>query len=408
MILTLTALGLILIPFYDVIFRLFPNVFVIASDTRLQREMMAVIIALAIGLLALYQGKLKPFKNKWLLLFVGFQMVTINLMPKISLVVNNADSSGFWVWKPMFEIICFLLMGVALSSIEIDRLQVEKILNIMCYVAFAQAIYIVLQTFGLDQFFQTKGENILGGAMLKQFPERVGTLGQPTLVSPFIAMCVPIAFYLKKYIISAIIILGVLLTHSQMAIGALIFGVVVYSLLIRPRSALITVPLLLSSTVLLFLKKIFVLNDNGRLGAWKMTLSDILQSPLLQYKDRDFSFFGNGIGSFRYISTAMEQSGFAQVHNDYLEIFYGCGIFGIILFIAGIIYLLISSYKNWLKVADYKKTMMSSLICSFLIISLCALGTFVWQLGAHIFYTVVIASLLMNETITGGGKCLKH
>lgn len=396
MIQTLTILGAILIPCYEFILKLFPCVAIVSENTRTHKEMMAITIALAIGLSALYRG-VEPFKNKWLFFFILCQLITINLMPKIPLVINGIDNSGFWVWKPLFEVICFLLMGIAISSFKFSNFEIRYILSAMFYVGLFQAVYVISQTAGFDQFFLSKPREIIGSV---GFPERTGFLGQPTLVASFIAMCIPIGIYLKKYYFTLTLIIAILLTHSTMAIGAVFVGLISYISLRNPTRA---VPIIAVSGIIGFvgiLSGIIKFFDNGRFVAWKSIISDMANTTIKGYNGSDFSIFGHGLGSFTYLSTAFDAQRFAQAHNDYLEIFYCCGIVGIFFFLTAMVFLIKQIYQTYLKKENTR--MIISLFCSFLIISICAFGSFVWQLGGHIFYTVVIVGLLLNENIIGG------
>ena len=406
MILKLTAFGLILIPLYEIIFRLFPNVRIVAGDTRSHKELMAVALALFIGLLALYLGKMKPFRNKWLLFFIGLQMVTINLMPRIPLVINGTDNSGFWVWKPMFEVLCFLLMGIALASIEIKKRDIDNLLKIICFVMVIQAGYVILQSLGLDQFFRAKGIGVIGSV---EFAERVGVLGQPTLVSPFIAMGIPIALYMRKFLFAAVMALAVCLTHSQVAIGAMVISLLAYVCLVRPKNFLFVCPLTLISVAVAFKTGLLNVNGNGRFEAWKSIIHGILDTKISGYEGVDFSLFGHGLGSFPYLSPTLEGANhmakFTSAHNEYLEIWWCCGIFGVVLAVMALGYIFIKGFKDTTEKLDYTRSLNIALLCSLLVSSLCALGTFTWQLGAHAFYTVFFAGLILNNK-TGGEKCL--
>jgi len=406
MILKLTAFGLILIPLYEIIFRFFPNVNVVSGDTRSHKELMAVALALFIGLLALYQGKMKPFRNKWLLFFIGLQMITINLMPRIPLVINGNDNSGFWVWKPMFEVLCFLLMGITLASIDIKKRDIDKLMRIICLVMVIQAGYVILQSMGLDQFFRAKSVGVIGAV---EFAGRVGVLGQPTLVSPFIAMGIPIALYMKRFLFAAIMALAVFLTHSQVAVGAMIISLLAYICLIRPKNLMFVLPISLIGVITSLKMGLLNIEGNGRFEAWKITLNGILDTKISGYEGLDFSLFGHGLGSFAYLSPTLEgakhMAKFSSAHNEYLEIWWCCGIFGLVLAVMAIGWIFINGFKKTTEKLDYTRLLNISLLCSLLVSSLSALGTFTWQLGAHAFYTVFFVGLILNNK-NGGEKCL--
>lgn len=395
MILALLISGLIVIPLYDIILRMFPSVVIIASDTRGYKEVMLIAFALAVGLAALYHQGFKPFKNKWLLLFVMFQVVTLSMSFKLPLVVNDISSTSFWVWKPLFIGLCAFILFLAVSSVQLTKKQLDMLLFTMCIVGVIEAGYVVLQTFGFDQLFAVKGVGQIGTV---GFPGRVGTLGQPTLVSPFMAMTLPLAIYLKRYFVSVLIIIAVLLTHSQIAITAMIIGICLYAIIWKVKIAFVIIPIALIVCGIILVNKKFVV-DNGRFSTWKKIVSEIRDGSQ-DGKIKEQSLTGYGQGSFPYIFDSNgheERSNFKQAHNEYLELAYNCGLGGLALFLLSIFYFI---KKEIILNISNRQSM--AILTSFVIISLCALGTFVWQLGAHIYYTVVIAGLLHNKPIIGG------
>jgi hypothetical protein len=81
---------------------------------------------------------------------------------------------------------------------------------------------------------------------------------------------------------------------------------------------------------------------------------------------------------------------------------YECGVVGLILLLGAIAWVFRRTYSFraiWRGETDpYRMSLLSSFLC----ICLCALGTFVWQIGPTIFYTVVIAGLLHNRPAQEG------
>jgi len=374
-------------------------------NTRIPKMGLALGIALAIGLIAIFQGKLKSFKNKPLLILIFFLLISVYFSPKPDITLLGLNVSNFWVWKPMFYISVFFLMLVTVSSLELSKEDIKLILNVMVWVGFIMALYCIVQSLNIEQFFtlNTKvaatihtPKNIIGG-----------TLGHPTIVSPFIAMIIPIALYLKKRIKALIMFIAVCLTCSQVAIGAMMVSLVFY-LSTKGRKSLISgcIIFTLALTILGggYFKspqiKAFV-DDSGRFGTWKKIVTDI-KSPINKEGNR-YSFTGFGSGSFGYIFPLKHDSIMHQAHNDYLEIAYNTGIIGLGLFLWAIFYIFkinFSFKRIWRGEADkYRMALLSSFSC----ILICAGGTFVFQLGCHLFYTLVIVGLL-----TGGEKCLKE
>lgn len=386
MVIKLISLGLITIPFF--VFQ--------GYDTRIPKMNLALGIALGLSLLAVFQGKLKAFKNKPLLFLMGFLLVSIYLSPKPDITLLGRQVADFWVWKTMFHSIVFFLMLVTVSGIEFTKKNIFLLLNIMVWCGFVMALYCIAQSIGIEQFFvlNTKVKATL--CTPKNFIG--GTLGHPTIVSPFIAMIIPIAFYLKKRIKAFFMFIAVFLTCSQVAIGAMLVSLVFY-LSAKGRRWLvggwITLILAIAILGIGYFKapriKAFV-GDSGRFETWEQIVTDI-KSPINKEGNR-YGLTGFGVGSFAYIFPRKHNSLMHQAHNEYLELAYNTGVIGLGLFLWAIFYIFQTNFsikRIWEGRADkYKMALLSSFLC----IGICAGGAFVWQLGATLFYTLVIVGLL--------------
>ena len=81
---------------------------------------------------------------------------------------------------------------------------------------------------------------------------------------------------------------------------------------------------------------------------------------------------------------------FWQAHNDYLEFLYNTGIVGLGLFL--------SALFVFLRKADIFRSKMSRhIFASLSCIGICAIGTFVFQLGVFIIYTLTLAGMLQKQ-----------
>jgi len=180
-------------------------------DMRQPKEIAGLGIALAIGLIALHNGSLKKFKNYWLLLFVGYFLISMCNSPhfpgfvlgyvhgKEITILGKRIMSGFWTFKPFFFAWVYLVMTITIASLEFRREEIKIIAKIMAFCGFLTALYIFIQMAELDQFFRmiTEAEDPQVKHMTK--PLLGGFIGQPTVVSPFIAMLIPLALYLRRY-----------------------------------------------------------------------------------------------------------------------------------------------------------------------------------------------------------------
>jgi O-antigen ligase len=360
-------------------------------DTREPKMAIALVFALALSLVGIYQGKLKPLKNKWLLILMGYLLINIWLCPKPIFMYGNIQAGAFWLWQPLAQLLIFFLMFATITSIEFDDKQKNTILKVMSWVGLVMAIYVILQFFRIDQFYKLANTNEALGTPSNRLG---GTLGHPTLVSPFIAMLIPICLYLKKYWFAGIMVIAVLLTKSQIAIGVLVVTLIFFCAL-KNRKTAIRISILSLIFLFLFITAYFqnpkiksLVGDSGRFAQWQQILKDV-KAPVVKGLEKTYPFTGLGIGSFKYIYHVKNNNTFNQAHNEYLEILYNTGIIGLFLFLMALWTILKGEYFK----DRYRKYLLTSFVC----IAVCAGGTFVWQLGPHLYYTIVILALLNKE-----------
>jgi hypothetical protein len=372
----LLNLGLSVIPFV-----IYPGL-----DSREPKMAAALVFALTLGLVGIYQGKLKPIRNKWLLFLVGFLLINIWLCPKPAVKFEEIAIGSFWVWQVLSYVLIFFLMFATVSSVSFEDKQKDTIFKVMSYVGLVMAIYAILQFFKIDQFYTLSSAN---EALNTPSGNIGGTLGNPTIVAPFIAMIIPICLYLKKYWFSGIMVIAVLLTKSQVAIGALIVSLVFLQAL-RDKKTAIRIGILSLIFIVVGTMAYFnnpkiksLVGDSGRFIQWKQIVKDV-NSPIRPELKNKYPFTGLGLGSFKYIYHIKNKSEFHQAHNEYLEILYNTGIIGLALFLMSLWTIL----KG--KIDRQRKFLLTSFVC----IAMCAGGSFVFQLGPHLYYTLTILGLL--------------
>lgn len=388
-IIKLIGLGLWLTPF----------VF-LPSGTREVKELCALSICLVLGLLIFYEGKFKKFSNKWALFLVGWFVVNIMQAPDFKTQLFGANASNFWVWKPFVFGMVYLLSVIGISSIKITSRHWTMILKGLIYPAFLMSLYIFIQAIGLDQWFGVK-ETAAGVTN----PHLAGFMGQPTIVSPFIAMCVPFALYGRKYVIALSMILSVILTKSMIAIGALLITLLIFISLFRNKKLICVgiMSVVLSVGIAAFPQtrhaawdKV-VSESSGRFSMWP-TIVDDWKSPVIGGK-KIYPVTGIGAGSFHYVFSPRLKNNWRQAHNEYLEVLYNFGLVGLFFFIMAIFHVIKNSLPFALKFGgDRVLAVLASLLC----ICICAGGTFVWQIGTTAFYTVVLVGLLHNKEFIKG------
>lgn len=383
----LISLGLVIVPFF------LPR----GYDCREPKMALAIGIALSLGLWGLYKGILKPIKNIWACLFIGFLPLSVLMAPgTLQLKLFGADLTLFWVWKPLYIIMVFFLMFLTVSSYEFKAKEIKVILTIMSWVGFLMSFYMILQFFYIDQFVRN-----LYGSNFNLMGRVGGTIGQPTLVSAFVAMVIPIAIYLKKYIFAIIMFIAVCLTRSQVSIGAMVFSLMfLYGMTGKKQFiSMISLSIILGSLLIadyVIRKESGIVSLSGRAKGWEQTYKDITE-PFVKGDEAGHGITGYGIGSFHYLHRLKHHSNFAQAHNEYLELCFNTGIVGLGIFLCAIWYMvrINISFKDIFnkKVNWYRACLLSSFVC----IGTAAGGNFVWQIAPMAFYTITIAGLLHNK-----------
>ena len=382
MIIGLLLIGLAVTPFI-----LAPG----AEDLAREPKMAwALVFALSIGLAALYRGTLKPFKNKWALALVGFCLLSFYLAPKPDLTFFGVRSARFWSWEPLYQGLVFLLFTIAVSSIKLTRQKIDYILTTMVWCAGIMACFVILQFFGLDQFFEHR---------YGTYGRMAGTIGNPTLIGPFLCLNLPLMFYQKRKAFAILSIIAILATRSDVAAIGLILTCSIY-LMLKSRKLFIY-GAGLGAAIVLTVASVYITNptfrnicpDNERFLTWTRSLAT-LTTPVMRDSKKIYAITGIGPGSFKYIyhtqheKQKVETSAYA--HNEYVQTTYELGIVGLILFIGLIVVILRQKGGG-----PAHRALMSGLIG----ILGCAGGIFIFQVGTHIFYTLTIVGLLCNESV---------
>lgn len=393
----LVILGLVIVPFYEIILKALPFVKSVAPDTRAPKAIIALVFALSIGLLAVFQG-IKPFRNKWLLIIPVYLLFNLIMAPHVDMFINNVESGDFYFWKPFTEVLIFTLMVVAVASMDI---KFDTVLLAMVVCGTFMAGYVVLQKLGFDQFWIIKPPP----QWVAQWPDSNigGNLGQSTIVASFIVMLIPLAIYLRRFWMAAVMIIGTLITRSDMALLAIGFMGI---LTLAYFKKFLIAALILSMTVLPIAIGLICFKDSkfstmivnkasGRFEVWKNVYTDIRDGAIEGMK-QDFSITGVGFGRFPFIFPDRHQSEFQQAHNDILEFTYNCGIVGLWLLLAG---LFVMAFNILCNLTPFS----FAILLSFLTILFCSLGSFPFQLGAHQFYSATLLGLLHNDSIIRRG-----
>lgn len=397
----LIYIGLALIPYF----------FIPGMDVRTPKEILGLGLALSIVLHTFHVGGFKKVSNYWILIFLfSIYVSTIMSPPFRNFVIahfNGKEVSLFpekplanlWMFKSMFYLLVYSMMMFAVASKEFSIKQLDNVLKVMAISGFVMALYIFVQQFHLDQFWQkvTPLQNVDVNHLKK--PLLGGFMGQSTVVSPFIAFLVPIALYLRKYLWAVCMCVAVGLTVSKVANIALVVGVITYFMCIKRRFCkFIGIFLLLCvlSGSLYFIKtnglyepakanKFLINASSGRTEVWQ----GAIKAFTTEYEGKLRTITGFGPDSFRYFYSTTRKNRWVMAHCDPMEAIINFGLLGAaFIYLAGV----------WFVKNIIKTEFTVSLLCSLLILMLTSLGTFSLQIATNIFYAVVIIGILSNKT----------
>ena len=374
----LISAGLILLP-------LLPLLGFVGTPTQ---SIFGMGIAAALCLWGYFTQEQRPLRNKWLLFFCGYLLLSAWQAPFPNLKFLGMQPQNFWVWKSMFFAFMFLGMYRTISSAKLTEKNKDLIFDIVIYTTMIMSVYCIGQRLGLMQWFHITARYAKPeyGACIGA----AGTLGGPTYVSPYLMLGIPLALYRKKALFAIPMLLGIIATNSQMAMGAAVIMLMVL-LLFKYKRSIISLFIIgaLAMGLGLAIKDSIVdkiVEDSARFTNWKkMAIS--VKTPY--ESERAYPYTGRGPGAFYWTYHLSSGTNYYRAHNEYLEVLYDSGIIGIFLFLMSLFYI----FKNTV-LTERNKYLMSA----FIGICVCAGGAFVWHLGATMYLSVLIAGLLNNVT----------
>jgi len=381
----LVNLGLAIVPFF--IWSGF--------DTRQPKMFLAVFFALALSLQAIYQGSRIKVSNKYALILIAYLFFNVLLIPGNKALLNDVSVGTFWIWEGLFQVLTFFLFFGLLSNAEYKKEDMERSFKVMACVASILCFYSIFQSFGIDQFFGS----VAHGRMF--YPQNCpASFGSISLLSTFLAILCPVILYLKKYWL--LLIMGIVLffLNIQTAQVVAVFSVLfVYFSKTKKRLAVLALIVILGISGIAFGIKNneglrFKFSDGGRFGVWKSAVEDINKNQTGENIPTRYPLSGYGMGAFKYFFHANHKdpigSSFLEAHNDFVEFLYNTGFIGFILLL----------FSIGLIVKDFmfsQSFLERCLFSSFVASVLCACTLFVWQMGAHIYYTLVVLAFLYNR-----------
>jgi O-antigen ligase len=371
-------------------------------DTRQPKMVLALIVSFLVSLSAFFFGLFKPVKNIFAIFLMAFLVINIYLAPKINLLFFGIPIINPWVWETGAKILVFFLFYCVMSSIDLDKHDRNLFVSAMVWCGFILSVYALFQFIGADQFGRMRDGNPLFNSSVNI----CASLGQRTLFSSFVAMIIPFTIYQKRWAFGLVMFLALYLSDSQVAWMATIVSVIVYFSL-KNKVLFVLGALLFLFCVSAVIYSPFsknpslmrITDTSGRTYVWDRVLESTTRP--LDGSQKSYPATGMGIGSFQYLvyEHIPELKGFQgnvrwiEAHNEYIEWLYTSGVIGLVLMLLVIVWIVKSSFIPWTGLFSLEPER-RALLASFICICVCAFGTFVWHLGSHIFYTLVIAGLL--------------
>lgn len=290
---------------------------------------------------------------------------------------------GIFNFKPMLECVLFFLLFMAAYSMPMAMSLRQKVFKTLSISGAIISVYIILQRFGMDQLYRITDQ--MTADHLSRNPAVGGFISQPVFAAAVLIMLLP--FMAKRSIWLTILgLIAVCFTGNRSALAAIAI-LTVYFLLDRKVLAYALFGLYMA--ILAAMVAIYAwhghdsIASSGRLQAWTLMIKDFIH-PAFPGLDTSFVVTGQGIGAFSTFFPFYNQSVFYQAHNEYLELWRGCGFIGLALFIHTQFRILCQT-KN--------RTVFASLlgICIF------AATNAVWHIPVLQFLTAFLAGFGLNE-----------
>jgi len=372
-----------------------------SDGIRAPKEAVGVVSLMAIVIVSLLTYHLKPFKNKWLLILMGWCFLTTLVGINIPVYLEKgillqmpplmiAAKSLFYVTLSVMSIVC-------LSSVSLDLGKLSKIVN---FTVIGLCVYGILQALGLDEIFKVANgrgwiaESVWTGLNTQDvgaFSHRVvATVGNPAILSMFLAICVPFSLYRikeegKLSLILALLIIGIAQSFTGV-ICALISSLVYFFFTNRKMIVVIVAIILLVGAVSYRQLPSFI-NPTGRLDVIKESWQILDRKPLT---GMGLGSFENMVGGNPDVVAKLKNEAWKEAHNEYWQTWFETGLIGLILLLMAIG----STIRRFMKKITLETVVLMS---SFAAVMVASAGYFTFRVSPVAYYVVIIYGLLENK-----------
>lgn len=376
------SISLVAIPFC-LGFGFFPFTPNMVVDYRVAKDLFAFSFAIFIFFWTITSEGIPKQKNHWPVLLLVYLVLHQYLVPKL-----DFDSQSdklvclLWSFRPLYYCFVYYLFYLACQQIFILEEYRRTTLKILMWVGFISAIYLICQFFKIDPYQHLNGATDTPGtkaATLTSF------FTHPNYAASFIGLCLPFALLNKNYGKVLVMLAAICMAQSYVVITAMVLGLTFYLWHVTRYKK--TLVILTTLSVMVFIGLLYVTRhhtpDHGRFNVWILMIQELHSSFI----------FGFGLGSFPILFELTHHLHFEQAHSEPLQFVYETGIVGGFLLLKGV-----WSHLKPVVFLIEKDEIYLAVTTSFVIILVCSLGQFIWQIEPHRYISVMLMGMIIAST----------
>lgn len=266
---------------------------------------------LYLGLLTLWVGSLT--------LFASYQGLSIGKYLPITLL-------------PFFNFVCILLFYQIIVQ-HLNKEMISKILRCLSYVLVITLGYCTLQYFGLGQGMEVIETKHIDYYAWFKHPAVTGFIGNPTHLSAYLGMCLPLLFMQRKPILSISLLLFIVLFFLNWGAKTVpLTGIVVSFATLgyylfktnRKNFLFLIISIIVFGTILIkrtdtnYLNSFF--SSQSRVSIWEYYF-ELIKSNFIT---------GKGLGIVNILAKQSKWTDFRFLHNEYLHFLVELGLVGVV------------------------------------------------------------------------------
>lgn len=296
---------------------------------------------------------------------------------------------------PCFYLLNFLYLIIfyKLCVQYLNKDSIKLILKWLSYSVLGVVFLCTLEKFGLSQFIKEL-PGIHHPVKGKLFV--TGVLGNPTLISAYLAMCLPLFFGKKAFNILSITLIWIILlfftgqgrviSSTGIIVGMVVSGYYFYN--VNKKAFFILLGCSLVGFLFIYGKiDKEILSATGRIPVWKKYFE----------LSKDTFIFGKGLGSVQLLSATIGKFGsyrWNHLHNDFLEIGFKLGLAGLI----AVFYCIFEYFKVKVKI-DKNVLVLRAVFLGFLVSCLFLFPTYLWAFTPLVMFSYAGIFVIKNKEL---------